>query len=104
MLKNIDQQLTGKDTVNIDTGSHIFVKPDLFLDHDQCSGLNFSHIKTCFDQFIDRLICKSFFYFFAGIKRKNGCHDFFLSQLFHDLSQFRLKYYNDRRDQCTGQF
>ena len=91
MLKNIDQKLTGKDTVNIDTGSHIFIKPDLFLDYDQCSGLNFTHIKTGLYQFVDSLVIETLLHFPARIKGNNVGNKLLLSQLLQRLAQLRLE-------------
>ena len=103
MLKNIDQQLTGKDTVNIDTGSHIFIKPDLFLDHDQCSGLNFTHIKTGLHQFVDSLVIETLLHFPAGIKGNNVRNKLLLSQLLQGLPQLRLKDYDHTDHQHISQ-
>ena len=69
MFKYIDQKLTGKDCIQINTCSYIIGQQLILLNYDQCSGLNFSHIKTCFDQLTDGFIRKSFLHLFTCIKR-----------------------------------
>ena len=63
------QKLTGKDCTQINTCSYIIGQQLILLNYDQCSGLNFSHIKTCFDQLTDGFIRKSFLHLFTCIKR-----------------------------------
>ena len=103
MLKNIDQKLTGKNTVNINTCTHIFIQTYFFLNNNQCTGLNFTHIKACLNQLVNGLIVKTFLYFFSGIKGNNCGNNFFLSQLFQGTPQLRLKNYNYTNHQHIGQ-
>ena len=72
MLKNIDQELTGENSVNINTGTYILIQTDFFFDNDQCTGLNLTHIKTCLNQFIDRLVVKAFLDFLSTVKWNDG--------------------------------
>ena len=72
MLKNIDQELTGENSVNINTGTYILIQTDFFFDNDQCTGFNLTHIKTCLNQFIDRLVVKAFLDFLSTVKWNDG--------------------------------
>ena len=47
------------------------VQTDFLFNNDQGTCLDFCHIITCFDQFIDRLVRKTFLYFFSCVKRNN---------------------------------
>ena len=71
MFKNIDQKLTCQDCIDINACSDILVQTDFLFNNDQGTCLDFCHIITCFDQFIDCLVRKTFLYFFTCIKRNN---------------------------------
>ena len=99
MLKNIDQKLAGKHCIYINTSPLIFCKTDILLDHDQSTGLDFSHIKAGLDQFIYSLVCKTLLYFLACIKQWDRRHDLFLSKLFQHFTKLWLK----NNDHCSNQ-
>ena len=103
MFKDIDQKLACQYRIYIDPGTDIFIQTDFPLDHDKSSRLDFTHVKTCFDQFIHCFVGKAFLDLLAGIKRNDRRHDLLLSQLFHNLAELRLEYDNDCRYQSSCQ-
>ena len=103
MFKNINQKLTGKDTVNIDTCTHIFVQADLFLNNDQSSGFHLTHIKTCLNQFVYGFVIKTLLHFPSGIKWNDRGNDLLLSKLFQCTPQLRLKNYDHTDHKDIGQ-
>ena len=93
MLKDINQHLTGHQTIQFDPRILVLCKHNFLLYYNQCSGLHLSHLITCCHKCINCFIIKSS-RLLTSLKWNNRSPEIFLSQSLQRSPKLRLKHNN----------